>query len=258
MRVAFKAGMLLAATAAVIAAGCAGDPEPAPTPATPTPAATAPALLATQPALPATTPPTALPATPTLAPADTPMPPAPPPIDASAVRCAPADAAPAPGVASVAQQLGYALAPTFLPQGFTLAGVSGAGSASVTQMIYQQAGAATRSIILAYPVEFSPDGASGPLGWQRPDDALDELRLGDQAAYVMRGGWSDASIIAGPGLDPKDAEWDYDKSLALFFSCATDDGDRIALAIQALPGPVDWISVSEIVDIAHSLRHTSR
>lgn len=253
MRVAFKAGMLLAAAAVVIAAGCAADPEPAP--ATPTPAATAPApsLIAITPV----TPPAALPATPTLAPANTPLPPAPPPIDASAVQCAPAAAAPAPGVANVARQLGYALAPTFLPQGFTLAGVSGAGSASVTQ-IYQQTGVATRSVIIAYPVEFTPDGASGPLGWQRPDDALDELRLGDQAAYVMRGGWSDASIIAGPGLDPKDAEWDYDKSLALFFSCATDDGDRIALAIQALPGPVDWISVSEIVDIAHSLRHISR
>ena len=161
------------------------------------------------------------------------------------------------GIANVAEQLGYALAPTFLPQGFTLAGVSGAPGSSITQ-IYQRTSAAPRSIILAYPVEFSPDGASGPLGWQRPDDALDELRLGDHAAYVMRGGWSDASIIAGPGLDPNDAEWDYDKSLALFFSCATDAGDRIALAIQALPGPVDWISVGEIVDIAHSLRHTSR
>lgn len=245
----------MAAAAAVIAAGCAANPEPAP--ATPTPTATAPVpdLIAITPVTPPIA--TTAPATPTLAPAETPLPPAPPPIDASAVQCAPADAAPAPGVANVAQQLGYALAPTFLPQGFTLAGVSGAGSASVTQ-IYQQTGAATRSVIIAYPVEFSPDGASGPLGWQRPDDALDELRLGDQAAYVMRGGWSDASIIAGPGLDPKDAEWDYDKSLALFFSCATDGGDRIALAIQALPGPVDWISVSEIVDIAHSLRHTSR
>ena len=135
MRVAFKAGMLLAATAAVIAAACAADPEPAP--ATPTPAATAPALPTTEPATPA-----ALPATPTLAPADTPLPPAPPPINASAVQCAPADT-PTQEVANVAEQLGYALAPTFLPPGFTLAGVSGAGSASVTQ-IYQQTGAATR------------------------------------------------------------------------------------------------------------------
>ena len=251
MRVAFKAGMLLAAAAvAVIAAGCAGQPEPAP--ATPTPAATAPApdLIAITPASPA-----ALPATPTLAPADTPVP-APPPIDASAVQCAPTDA-PMQGIAKVSDELGYALAPTFLPQGFTLAGVSGQ-KGSFFRQIYQQTGATSRNIIIAYPVEFSPDGAPDPLGWQRPDDAIDELRLGDETAYVMRGGWSRASVIAGPGLNPNDAEWDYDMSLALFFSCATDDGDRIALAIQALPGPVDWISVGEIVDIAHSLRHTSR
>ena len=242
MRVAFKAGMLLAAAAAVIAAGCAGQPEPAP--ATPTPVATAQALSATSP-----------PATPTLAPANTPIP-APPPINASAVQCAPADA-PMQGVANVVAALGYALAPTFLPPGFTFAGVLGTGNSSISQ-VYHRTGATTRSIILAYPIEFSPDGRPDSLGWQRPDDALDELQLGDQTAYVMRGGWSDASRLAGPGLDPKDAEWDYDQSLALFFSCATDDGDRIALAIQALPGPVDWISVGEIVDIAHSLRHTSR
>lgn len=249
MRAVCKAGMLLAAAAAVIAAGCAGEPEPAP--ATPTPAATAPAT-----ALPATAPPVPATAAPTLAPADTPMPPAPPPIDASAVQCAPADA-PAQGIAKVVEQLGYSVVPTFLPQGFTLAGVSGEGG-SFFRQIYQQTGATNRNIIIAYPVEFSPDGAPDPLGWQRPDDALEELRLGDETAYVMRGGWSRASVIAGPGLDPDDAEWDYNMSLALFFSCATSGGDSIALAIQALPGPVDWISVGEIVDIAHSLRHTSR
>lgn len=161
----------------------------------------------------------------------------------------------APSLANVVERLGYALMPTLLPDGFAFAGVSASGNA-ITQ-IYQQGGSAgspPRNLILAYPVEFSPDGASGPLGWERPEDAVSELRLGNQTAYIMSGGWSDASIIAGPGLSPDKAEWDYDKSLALFFACRADDGDEISLAIQALPGPVDWISEREIVDIAHALR----
>lgn len=160
-----------------------------------------------------------------------------------------------PSLANVVERLGYALMPTLLPDRFAFAGVSASGNA-ITQ-IYQQGGSAgspPRNLILAYPVEFSPDGASGPLGWERPEDAVSELRLGDQTAYIMSGGWSDASIIAGPGLSPDKAEWDYDKSLALFFACRADDGDEISLAIQALPGPVDWISEREIVDIAHALR----
>lgn len=160
-----------------------------------------------------------------------------------------------PALANVVERLGYALMPTLLPDGFAFAGVSASGNA-ITQ-IYQKGGSAPRNLILAYPVEFSPDGASGPLGWERPADAVMELRLGDQTAYIMSGGWSDASIIAGPALSPDKAEWDYDKSLALFFACRADNDDQISLAIQALPGPVDWISKREIVDIAHALRRIS-
>ena len=266
MRAMYTTGLALLAAALV--AGCNGGPAPAsPTPVSASPPAAAPATpppaampsTATAPsAAPANTPttsaaPSIAPATPTTSVAPTP-PPAVAPIDDSAVMCGEAAEA-VPSLANVVERLGYALMPTLLPDGFAFAGVSASGNA-ITQ-IYQQGGSAgspPRNLILAYPVEFSPDGASGPLGWERPEDAVSELRLGDQTAYIMSGGWSDASIIAGPGLSPDKAEWDYDKSLALFFVCRAADGDEISLAIQALPGPVDWISEREIVDIAHALR----
>lgn len=257
----------LALLAAALVAGCNGGAAPAsltpmpidaspPTSASPptTPAVPAtPAAPSIAPATPTTTAaPSIAPANPTpiTAPANTPTTAA-PPIDVSAVRCGDASEA-APSLANVVERLGYALTPTLLPDGFAFAGVSASGDA-ITQ-IYQMGGSAPRNLILAYPVEFSPDGASGPLGWERPPDAVTELRLGDQTAYIMSGGWSDASIIAGPALSPDKAEWDYAKSLALFFACRADDDAQINLAIQALPGPVDWLSEREIVDIAHALR----
>lgn len=262
----------LALLAAALVAGCNGGPAPAaPTPVSASPPAAAPATpttaatpsAATATSAPSTTAaaPSSPPATPTTSalPSIVPVAPTPPPavapIDDSAVVCGDAAEA-APSLANVVERRGYALMPTLLPDGFAFAGVSASGNA-ITQ-IYQQgggsAGSPPRNLILAYPVEFSPDGASGPLGWERPEDAVSELRLGNQTAYIMSGGWSDASIIAGPGLSPDKAEWDYDKSLALFFACRADDGDEISLAIQALPGPVDWISKREIVDLAHALR----
>ncbi len=269
MRAIYTTGLALLAAALV--AGCNGGLAPAaPTPVSASPPAAAPATpttaatpsAATATSAPPTTAaaPSIAPATPTTsaAPSIAPVAPTPPPavapIDDSAVMCGDASDA-EPSLANVVERLGYALMPTLLPNGFAFAGVSASGNA-ITQ-IYQQGGSAgspPRNLILAYPVEFSPDGASGPLGWERPEDAVSELRLGDQTAYIMSGGWSDASIIAGPGLSPDKAEWDYDKSLALFFACRADDGDEISLAIQALPGPVDWISEREIVDIAHALR----
>ena len=250
--------MGLALLAAALVAGCNGGPAPAsPTPvsvSTPAAAPATPTTAAMPSAAPTRSAPPTTAAAPSIAPAAPTPPPAVAPIDDSAVMCGAAAEA-APSLANVVERLGYALTPTLLPDGFAFAGVSASGSA-ITQ-IYQQGGSAgspPRNLILAYPVEFSPDGASGPLGWERPEDAVRELRLGDQTAYIMSGGWSDASIIAGPGLSPDKAEWDYDKSLALFFACRADDGDEISLAIQALPGPVDWISEREIVDIAHALR----
>ena len=161
-----------------------------------------------------------------------------------------------PEVDEVIEQLGFAFQPSVLPSGFNLAGVS--FNNDQVRQIYQSA---EKNIIVAYPLEFSPDTSSDPLGWERPQDAVSSLQIGDQTAYLMIGGWSDASIIAGPALKPDSAEWDYDKSLALFFTCRGDDGRDVAVAIQASQsstGPIGWIDANDIMEIAHSLKRISQ
>ena len=177
------------------------------------------------------------------------------PIEQADIRCEPSDGVDdaAPEVGEVIEQLGFAIQPSELPAGFKLAGVS--HSNNEVRQIYQMD---HKNIILAYPIEFSPDSASDPLGWERPLDAVNGVQIGDQMAYFMVGGWSDASIIAGPALRPDRAEWDYEKSVALFFTCRVGGGRDIDMAIQVLPGPIDWIDASEIVNIAHSLKRLSR
>ena len=177
------------------------------------------------------------------------------PIDQSDIRCTTAeDTGDIPQeIGEVIDQLGFALQPSVLPDGFQLAGVS--SNNNEIRQIYQSA---SNNIIIAYPLEFSPDATSGPLGWERPEDAVNSLKIGDQTVYLMKGGWSDPSIIAGPALSPDKAEWDYEKSLALFFTCRTDNGRNVDMAIQALPGPIDWIDAVQIVEIAQSLKRISR
>ncbi len=161
-----------------------------------------------------------------------------------------------PELGEVIEQLGFAFQPAVMLSGFDLAGVS--FNNNQVRQIYQSA---EKNIIVAYPLEFSPDTSSDPLGWERPQDAVSSLQVGDQTAHLMIGGWSDASIIAGPALRPDRAEWDYDKSLALFFTCRADDGRDVAVAIQASQsstGPIGWIDADDIVEIAHSLKRVSR
>lgn len=158
-----------------------------------------------------------------------------------------------PAIEEIIEDFGYAIQPTALPEGFMLAGVS--STDEEVRQIYQNM---DKNIIVAYPIDFSPDTRTDPLGWERPEDATSSWQIGNQTAYLMIGGWSDASIIAGPALSPDRAEWDYDKSLALFFTCRVDNGRDVGMAIQALPGPIDWIDGSEIVMIAQSLRRLSR
>ena len=160
-----------------------------------------------------------------------------------------------PELGEVIEQLGFAFQPSVMPSGFNLAGVS--FNNHQVRQIYQSA---EKNIIVAYPLEFSPDTSSDPLGWERPQDAVSSLQVGDQTAHLMIGGWSDASIIAGPALRPDRAEWDYDKSLALFFTCRDDDGRDVAIAIQASQsstGPIGWIDANDIMEIAHSLKRIS-
>ena len=107
------------------------------------------------------------------------------PIDQSDIRCTTAeDTGDIPQeIGEVIDQLGFALQPSVLPDGFQLAGVS--SNNNEIRQIYQSA---SNNIIIAYPLEFSPDATSGPLGWERPEDAVNSLKIGDQTVYLMKGG----------------------------------------------------------------------
>ena len=150
----------------------------------------------------------------------------------------------------IASRLRYALAPGELPEGFGNARVGFSGGTA--QISYDKAG--RQVIIVAYPVDFGPEDTQlmQGIGLIRPRDAIDETQVGGETAYFMRGGWSDETIMAGPGIDPANAEWDFDKSLGLFFDCATPAGTTVKVAIQARPGPVTWISDEEMIGIAES------
>ena len=101
------------------------------------------------------------------------------------------------------------------------------------------------------PVPFNPEVS--PFGWQRPDDAVSIVTVNGEATYLIRGTWSE-DTTSNPPLDPSDAEWDYDSYLTLYFDFDLSQDERIGVMIRALVFSSEWITTSEMVKIAESLR----
>ena len=91
------------------------------------------------------------------------------------------------------------------------------------------------------------------IGLFRPDDALVPVTINGQSANLMRGGWSDDTIRQGPSVNPATAEWDYEKSLTIFFDYALTDSGNAGVAVQALVRPLEWTTADQMITIAESM-----
>lgn len=92
------------------------------------------------------------------------------------------------------------------------------------------------------------------LGLKNAADAVSEVKVGDIAGHIMRGGWSDETILAGPGIDPANARWDYERSLTVYFSCQGADSESIGVAVQYIPGGQGvLVSPSDLTEMAKSM-----
>ena len=121
---------------------------------------------------------------------------------------------------SISTSLGYAISPTFLPEGFELSS-SSLDTQHRASLVYRDG---QGTMLIAYPVVF--DRQQNPtmveLGLLRPADAISDVSVSGRDGHVTRGGWSDQTSLAGPGIIPTDALWDYQRPVNPFFDCGDD------------------------------------
>ena len=159
------------------------------------------------------------------------------------------------GLESISARLGYALEPTFIPAGFEHVG-SSLDRRQRANLTYSDGQGV---MLIAYPVTFYKEGSPtmAQLGLIQPADATRGVNVSSHGGQLMRGGWSEQTILAGPGIDPKDATWDYLRSLTLFFDCGTDKSEVVGVAIQSIPGDAsDLISEVDLIRVAASMMRT--
>ena len=189
---------------------------------------------------------------------------------------------PLPELDEVIDALGYGLAPTSLPEGFEFSGydVLGVGGtmtpddnvvmplggpfASVLYMRYKDY--AYHHVVIQYPLSFPPSVSedflleSLGLEWHRPDDAVSEVKVIGETAYLVRGSWSTETLEQLQKADPEllaeyTPEWDYEGLyLSLYFDFELSPDEVVEVMIQALFYPSEWITATELVKIAESLQ----
>ena len=126
---------------------------------------------------------------------------------------------PPPNLDGVEEALGYSLAPTNLPEGFEfvqyqLLGFNESVFPSTlvpyASILYQRfKDYASHSISIMYPSTFPPPVSDNylleslGLEWQRPDNAVSEVEVNGETAYLVRGSWSTETLRQLNKPDPE-------------------------------------------------------
>lgn len=156
--------------------------------------------------------------------------------------------------APVVNELGYALAPGRLPDGFELGTVDMLmfPSNPTGRQIYTESAENNFELHISYPMRFPPNGGSlfEHAGFGLPQDAVSEVSMADRTGYVIKGGWDPESLR----LEfPSEAIWDYERSLTVMIAYQMDSMEPVWVAIRAENRPGSWITVAELVSIAESI-----
>ena len=184
-------------------------------------------------------------------------------------------AADTPNLDSITEVLGYSLAPAQLPEGYELEQYGVDGISEPADPSYPMPSAmlhygkykdyATHRFVIQYPPNLPPsisdDFLLETLGieWQRPDDAVSEVEVNGQPAYLTQGGWSSESLHHLIKPDPEflatyTPEWDYDWYSSLSFDFELSSGETVGVIIRALFTSDEWITPDEMIKIAESMQ----
>ena len=163
----------------------------------------------------------------------------------------------------ITNNLGYALAPTWLPEEYEYGGPfpdsTVTGKAFTIESIiqcygrYASAGIGD-SLIMSYPAtDTIPSAFLEMVGLIPPEEAITELEINGNIAYLYQGNWSEKTLGRVAKLEePIDPEWDYERSIAIRFTVDVPDKGSIWISLSTIFS-IENISQKDLVKIAESV-----
>ena len=161
--------------------------------------------------------------------------------------------------------LGYALAPTWLPEEYEYAGpflnTITADRAFPGETMLQSYGnyasaGIEDSLVMSYPyptLDTIPSAFLEITGLIPPEDAITKIEINGNTAYLYQGSWSDETRQRVTKLEePIDPEWDYERSISIRFTIDVPDEGSIWVSISTIFS-VEDITQKDLVKIARSV-----
>jgi hypothetical protein len=161
--------------------------------------------------------------------------------------------------------LGYALAPTWLPEEYEYAGpflnTITADRAFPGETMLQSYGnyasaGIEDSLVMSYPyptLDTIPSAFLEITGLIPPEDAITKIEINRNTAYLYQGSWSDETRQRVAKLEePIDPEWDYERSMSIRFTIDVPDEGSIWVSISTIFS-VEDITQKDLVKIARSV-----
>jgi len=177
--------------------------------------------------------------------------------------CTPCEPVISPGFTQeIREALGYVLAPTYLPEGFkTTKAVEGVspvlttgGTVSVHLMYTEYSPGQGPTLVLRYPETYwKSSPMMEELGLIVPEDAVSDIRINGEAAFLFHGSWTEETLDRVARLImPINPEWDYENASYIRFAFAIPDGERIWVRLGTV-WPNDEVTEKDLIRIAESV-----
>jgi hypothetical protein len=168
-------------------------------------------------------------------------------------------------ITSIKADLGYVIAPTWLPEGFESMDLYEHMDENMTIRSFGELSYSDSQVVvfLRYPADTPMSlGGSNPLfealnlDWQAPEDAVEMVRVKSRDAYFIQGIWSTEVLKALNRLDEEKLhsmapEWDYDFAKTVYFEFELSSKEVVNVSL-AVMYRAELISREELIRIAES------
>ena len=163
----------------------------------------------------------------------------------------------------IKEALGYALAPTYLPKGFEsttavegMSPVLTTGETVFVGLSYTEYSPSQGSnLILIYPLpNQNPDYMMKLHGLTVPEDAVSEIRINGEPAFLFYGNWTEETLEQiSQAIMPINPEWDYESShISIKFTFSMPNGEKVWVSLGTI-FPNDEVAEKDIIRIAESV-----
>jgi hypothetical protein len=164
---------------------------------------------------------------------------------------------PSYAIKGIKESLGFVLTPIYLPKDtefsrYSIQEVPGLQHNPLVTLAY---GNEEQVITFIYCTEWPPDIWSAPDGLAVPEDAIKEISINGQEAYVIRGTWPHEmwQERSETGSVDLETEWEYESLLSVRFAIDIPYNDPAGVFLGVGPFDPNRIDEDQLIKIAESV-----